>query len=188
MGVTGGRGGSAVAGAALAGAGDAAAVTDRSRQTGGALGVAILGSVFSVLYSNGLGSLADRLPPPVAAAVDDGIGNALRAATTLPPDQARSVVSTAQRAFTDAIGTTALLAAGAVLIGAVVALAWLPARPDRPRTSGDGSSAGVAREPDAAGAHTSVVRGPHAVDERVGENVGGEHAIGGHGSGRDRHE
>ncbi len=108
-------------------AGVGSAVNDTTRQTGGALGVAILGSLFSVLYTSNL-ALPPGLPAPVVAAVDDGIGTAVRAASRLPPEQARAVTSTVERAFTDGFNTTTLAAAGALLLGAVIAAVFLPAR------------------------------------------------------------
>jgi EmrB/QacA subfamily drug resistance transporter len=162
-------------------AGVGSAVNDTTRQTGGALGVAILGSIFSVLYSNGLGGLPGRLPPPVASAVDDGIGNALRAAAGLPPDQARTVVSTAKSAFTDAIGTTALLAAGAVLIGAVVALLALPSHAEEPEPDDRGAVGGAGAGPVDGDArrgveeNVAIVRGRHGGGHPVPARPDGAH-------------
>jgi EmrB/QacA subfamily drug resistance transporter len=110
-------------------AGVGSAVNDTTRQTGGALGVAILGSLFSTIYSGGLGDLPAQLPPQVRSAVGDGIGNAVRAAAQLPPDQAKPVLDVAKSAFTDGFGAATIGAACAVFLGALIALVALPSRP-----------------------------------------------------------
>src|SRR6201999_698651 len=61
------------------------AVNDTTRQTGGALGVAVIGSVFAPRYHSG--GDASALPAAVRAPVHDSIGDALVAAKKLPAAQ-----------------------------------------------------------------------------------------------------
>jgi EmrB/QacA subfamily drug resistance transporter len=121
-------------------AGVGSAVNDTTRQTGGALGVAVLGSLFSMLYTRHLADLPGTVPAPVVSAVDEGIGTALRAAAQLPPAQARTVAETARQAFTHGFTTTAMAAAGAVLLGAIIAAVALPSRPTNERGDDDGAT------------------------------------------------
>src|SRR6185295_18478016 len=65
------------------------AVNDTTRELGGALGVAVVGSIMSSLYVAHLSrALADDVPAPVAAAARASLGAALQAGGTLHPDVA----------------------------------------------------------------------------------------------------
>src|SRR5947208_8424871 len=67
-------------------AGVGSAVNDTTRQTGGALGVAVLGSVFASRYHAAVAASATTLaglPASVRAAVRDSIGKALDAGRSL---------------------------------------------------------------------------------------------------------
>jgi MFS family permease len=122
-------------------AGAGAAVNNSVRQVGGALGVAILGSVLAAAYSARLGDGVAALP---AAARDEAsesiigtLGAVESAAASGDPDVARSaaaVVEPAREAFVGAMHLTALGTAGAALVAAVVVLVWMPGRrPPEPR-------------------------------------------------------
>src|ERR1700741_3824766 len=77
-------------------AGVGSAVNDTTRQTGGALGVAVLGSIFASRYHgavDGAGASLAGLSSGARAAVRDSIGKALDAARGLPSSQARAVTS-----------------------------------------------------------------------------------------------
>jgi predicted MFS family arabinose efflux permease len=113
-------------------AGVGSAVNDTTRQIGGALGVAVLGSVTNSVYRAHVSSSAvvSALPVAARAAVRNGIGNALavaqRAGAT--PAAAR-LASDAKLAFVHAMTSTVYIGAAFALAGAAVALRWLPARP-----------------------------------------------------------
>ena len=105
-------------------AGVGSAMNDTTRQVGGALGVAVLGSVLSSAYASHLGS--DGTPVPDRA--DDGIGAALRIADQLPGASGAALSDAARTAFLHGMSIASLVAAGVAAAGAVVALVWLPAR------------------------------------------------------------
>jgi len=121
----------------LAKAGVGSAVNDTTRQMGGALGVAIVGSVLASVYGSQVGSFLHGTPVPAGAqeAAKSGLGGALAVS-----DQVRSLkipgasafatrlADTANHAFVDAMHAGVLVAAAATLVGLVVALVWLPAR------------------------------------------------------------
>jgi EmrB/QacA subfamily drug resistance transporter len=107
-------------------AGVGSAVNDTTRQIGGALGVAILGSILSSVYRSSLHLAA--LPAASRTAVRAGLGNALVAARGLPADAAARVTSQARGSFVHAMHTTGLIGVAFVLAGAAVALIALPAK------------------------------------------------------------
>ena len=117
-------------------AGAATGISETSGELGGALGIAILGSVGTALYR---AEVADSLPPGVPAGVADAardtLGGALAIAQTLPGELAASVVAASHVAFVDALHLVAGVAAiGAVVtaIAAAVALRSVPPRSEPP--------------------------------------------------------
>jgi MFS family permease len=124
----------------LAKAGVGSAVNDTTRQVGGALGVAILGSVMSSRYGPKITSWFVGKPLPASArhAARQGIGNALAVAQQIRSKQlpnaaaaaalAASLVRTANQAFVTAFHSSLLVGAAATTVGLVVVLKWLPAR------------------------------------------------------------
>ena len=115
-------------------AGVGSAVNDTTRELGGTLGVAIVGSVFASVYG---GRLADALagqpiPEAAASAARESIGAAYAVAAQAPPPFAEALRSVARSAFMDGFSAGSTIAAGVVLVGAVLALAFLPARAAEP--------------------------------------------------------
>jgi len=115
-----------MAGLPLAKAGVGSAVNDTSREVGGAVGIAVLGSIVSTVYRGSLGDSLAALPEPAAAAVDDSIGGALRAAQLIGGETGQQLAVAARSAFTDAFGITMLSAAAVVLIGAMITARSMP--------------------------------------------------------------
>jgi EmrB/QacA subfamily drug resistance transporter len=119
-------------------AGAGAAVNNSVRQVGGALGVAILGSVLAASYSAHLGRAVDVLPAGARAEASQSIVATLEAVRQVESggdgDAARAaadLVEPATDAFVDAMHLTAIGTAFAALVAAVVVLVWLPGRRDR---------------------------------------------------------
>ena len=109
-------------------AGVGSAVNDTAREVGGALGVAIVGSITSSIYRSRLdGDLPAALPGPATAAAHDSLGAALQVSSQLGPLGA-NVASTARDAFVDAMSHASIVTAGVAALAAVVALRYLPAR------------------------------------------------------------
>ncbi|WP_175408955.1 MFS transporter [Streptomyces sp. TRM64462] len=106
-------------------AGSGSAVNNTFRQVGGALGVAVLGSVLSAVYRRGIEGGLGALPPEARAAAGESVEATLAAAERLGP-AGRSLVAPAHAAFLDALHVTALCAAGVAAVGAVVVAAFLP--------------------------------------------------------------
>jgi EmrB/QacA subfamily drug resistance transporter len=110
------------------------ALTMTMRQVGGALGVALLGSVLAAAYTNRL-DLAGR-PGPVAAAARDSVAGAVQAAGQLGD---AALTLSAQAAYVHAMDVVLAVCAGLAVVGAGL-VAWrMPARPvgaDRTEESG----------------------------------------------------
>jgi hypothetical protein len=120
----------------LAKAGVGSAVNDTTRQVGGALGVAIIGSVMSSIYASKMGDFLAGTPVKgaQATAVKESLGAALAAAGNAAksaPDFAVSLAHAANSAFVDGLQVAVLVGAGAAFIGAIVAFVWLPAHARR---------------------------------------------------------
>jgi EmrB/QacA subfamily drug resistance transporter len=112
-------------------AGVGSAVNDTTRQTGGALGVAVLGSIFASQY-HATFDAASNLPPGVAHSARDSIGTSLQVAKHLPEGVATQVRGVATDAFLSSMRITYACAVAVVLIAVFVAARFLPARAKEP--------------------------------------------------------
>jgi EmrB/QacA subfamily drug resistance transporter len=110
-------------------AGVGSAVNDTTRQTGGALGVAIIGSVFAASYHRTIEAPAG-LPDGAVPMVHDSIGAALDAIARFDlPDAVGSLVHhAASEAFFRGMQIAAWVATAVVVCAALVAYKYLPAR------------------------------------------------------------
>jgi EmrB/QacA subfamily drug resistance transporter len=117
----------------LAKAGVGSAVNDTTRQVGGAVGVAMVGSVFTSVYASHLadGLRGDPIPPPALDTAKEGIGNAFAVAAKLGGQTGADLVVVAKSAFVDAFHVGLLVGAGVALLGAIAVLIWMPARARR---------------------------------------------------------
>ncbi|MBG0830452.1 MFS transporter [Planomonospora sp. ID67723] len=102
-------------------AGAAAAISETAHEMGGALGIAVLGTVLNSAYAARL-VLPAGLPAGTAEQVRDTLGDALRIAAELPADLAPAVAGAARQAFVESMQATVLTGAGVLLVLAVAAL------------------------------------------------------------------
>jgi EmrB/QacA subfamily drug resistance transporter len=115
-------------------AGVGSAMNDTTRQVGGALGVAVLGTIINHAYLHQVDGLTGRLPPQVMQAVQSSIQGAhVAAAHISTPAVTQVVIDTANRAFVS--GMTEAMFAAAIIMGiaSLVAFAILPAHVIPPR-------------------------------------------------------
>jgi Na+/melibiose symporter-like transporter len=114
----------------LAKAGVGSAVNDTTRQVGGTLGVAVVGSVFASVYASQVGDAFGAAGVPAAgiAAAKDSVGAALAVAAKAPGAAANVLADAARSAFIDGMHTGLIVGAGVALLGAIAVLIWLPAR------------------------------------------------------------
>lgn len=111
-----------VSGAPPERAGAASALNETSSEFGGALGIALLGSILTVLYRAGLGdSLPADLPGEVVAMALRGIGGAHAAAEELPAG-GLALLEAARVAYAEAMLATTLVSAGIVIVAALTSV------------------------------------------------------------------
>jgi EmrB/QacA subfamily drug resistance transporter len=107
--------------------GIASATNTVARMVSGALGVAVVGSLVSSLYSREVEGSLPGLPPEAQARAGDSVGAASAIAAQLPTDLATSVLATAGDAFTQAMGVGLLVAAALAGATALIVARCLPA-------------------------------------------------------------
>jgi EmrB/QacA subfamily drug resistance transporter len=138
-------------------AGVGSAVNDTTRQVGGALGVALLGSLLASVYRQDVRSglagsgAPERLVDGASSTVQAGVA----AGRATGGELGDRIVTVAQSSFMSGYHLAVVVAAGITLLGAVGVFLWLPARAAEPapidvdaRTAGDGPAGdGAAAEP-----------------------------------------
>jgi predicted MFS family arabinose efflux permease len=111
-------------------AGVGSAVNDTTRELGGTLGVAIVGSVFASVYTARLGSdsAVAALPAQVRATIERSMAAAQQVIGQLPQGVVPDVRGAVNTAFLDGLQIGSLVSAG-IALGAAIIVAWLlPAR------------------------------------------------------------
>jgi len=98
--------------------GVASSLNDTVREMGGAVGIALIGSVLNAAYQANVEPATAGLPPEAAQPVTDGIGGALAVATQMGPNGA-TIIDAARQAFVDAM-TPALLLGASVCAAAAL--------------------------------------------------------------------
>jgi DHA2 family multidrug resistance protein-like MFS transporter len=103
-------------------AGTASGLAETSSEFGGALGIAALGSIVTMIYA---GAMSDFDVAGVTAAARETIGGALDEASRLGRDAAALLVAEARVAYAYAFQVVSLICAGFSLVACVMALVWL---------------------------------------------------------------
>jgi EmrB/QacA subfamily drug resistance transporter len=109
-------------------AGVGSAINDTTRELGGTLGVAVLGSVAVSVYRRRLEAGADGLSAPAVAAARES--PAAAAAPGLDPQQAERLLTVTQAAFVDGLDIVAVV--GAIVLAAAALLVALTTRRGSP--------------------------------------------------------
>ncbi|HUR85135.1 MAG TPA: MFS transporter [Solirubrobacteraceae bacterium] len=109
-------------------AGIGSAMNDVVREVGGTLGIAVLGSILASGYASGMDDAVSTLPAGAAEAASDSVGAAHEIGAQLGGGAGAQLVDSANSAFVGAMTTTASLSAAFAVAGALIALAFLPAR------------------------------------------------------------
>jgi Na+/melibiose symporter-like transporter len=113
-------------------AGVGSAMNDATRQVGGALGVAILGSILSSRFASELSdSLGDVLPAASLAQAKDSMGEALEIARQASSGGSR-IVEAAQQSFLSGMQAAMFVGFLMMVLGILATLRWLPARAAEP--------------------------------------------------------
>ncbi len=108
-------------------AGSGSALTNTARQVGGALGVAVLGSIVAQVYR---GQLSPHLAglPAAARSTTTGSITATQAVASRLGSAGVSLDRFADVAFVHAMHVTTVASAAITLVGALVVLVWMPGR------------------------------------------------------------
>ncbi|WUH93848.1 MFS transporter [Streptomyces sp. NBC_00433] len=119
-------------------AGSGSAINNVFRQVGGAIGVAVLGSLMSTVYRNGINSHLGGLPAPARHSAGESVEATLGVAAKLGP-KGQGLVEPAHQAFIHAMHVTAAASGGVALVGALVVVVFLPgkARPAAAEPGGE---------------------------------------------------
>jgi EmrB/QacA subfamily drug resistance transporter len=121
-------------------AGVGSAVNDTTREIGGVLGVAVMGSVASSTYAHQVATALSPLPEGASDAARSSLGGALTVAQQIGGPTGNHIADAARDAFIQGVSKGLLVAIIAAGLGALLALRYLPAR-----------------NPDAAQAPTSAI-------------------------------
>ena len=96
-------------------AGSASAISETAYEIGSVLGTAVLGSILTAAYRNGV-QVPAGLSPEQAESAGETLGGAVDAVQALPPEQGSALLHSAQAAFDSGVSVTSL-------IGVVIMLA-----------------------------------------------------------------
>ena len=111
-------------------AGSVSALVETASEFGGALGMAVLGSVLAAVYGSRLSELLPPgLPAEASAAAEETLGGATVVAEQLSGPVGAAVLGAARSAYVSGMHVAVLVAVGAALLGALVALIALPRKP-----------------------------------------------------------
>ena len=113
-------------------AGAASAISETGSELGGAMGIAILGSIGAALYRGAMAEAVPAgVPPEAAEAARSTLSGALATAAQLPDQLGATLLGAAREAFTQGLQLTAAVSAVTVMATAVLAaLAMRRARTD----------------------------------------------------------
>ena len=107
-------------------AGAASAISETSAEFGGALGIAILGSIGTAVYRSAMADAVPAgVPPEAAEAAASTLGGAVAVAEQLPGQLGAALLDAAREAFTQALQLTAVISA-VVAIGLAFLAALMP--------------------------------------------------------------
>jgi EmrB/QacA subfamily drug resistance transporter len=129
-------------------AGVGSAMNDLLRQLGGALGVAIIGSVMNTVYRDRMVEVVVALPAQAAALAGDSVGAAVAIATQVGGPAGQALAAAARGSFVDALGIAAVVAAAVTFATSVLVARTMP-------------STTVAEEPAASGPLAAATGGGH---------------------------
>jgi MFS transporter, DHA2 family, multidrug resistance protein len=106
-------------------AGAASAISETSSELGGALGIAILGSIGTAVYRHAMaGTVPGGVPAAAMKAARSTLGGAVAVAESLPGEAGTALLGSAREAFTQAFqmvaGVSALVAVAAAVVAAVL--------------------------------------------------------------------
>ena len=109
-------------------AGMGSATNDTTRELGGALGVAVLGSLLTGKFASGLAPVLAGLAPEIREEAEGGLGGTFGLVTrgAIPDDLVGRLIATARQSFVDGLGLATLVAAVITISAAFLVYKFLP--------------------------------------------------------------
>lgn len=153
----------------LAKSGVGSAVNDTTREVGGALGIAVLGSIMSSSFRSTMADKVGAVPPQFVDVARDSVGGAFGVAARMG-DGGRALVDSASLAFTDAMRVALIVAAGVAVLASLIVYFLFPRGP-APTFGAAPGAAAAADGPTGDGPAGDPVGSP--ADDTVGGAVGG---------------
>jgi MFS family permease len=126
--------GSVIGSVPRANSGVASATNSTAFQFGGALGVAVVGSLLSTRYTSRISNVlaaspgGAHVPPAALAAIKSSLGEALAVANRVPGTAGQTLAHAARGAYDSGMDLGMVAASGVAIAGFLVALIWLPRR------------------------------------------------------------
>ena len=108
--------------------GVASAVNDTAREFGSALGIAVLGSILTQVYKNGVQDAVAGLPTPIADAVRASIAFTQSDRVADFGAAAAPIIAAAKQSFLDGVTTALLVAAVVLAVTAIITATFGPRR------------------------------------------------------------
>jgi EmrB/QacA subfamily drug resistance transporter len=108
-------------------AGVGSAMNDTTRELGGALGVAVLGSLVASRYDSRLGPTLDALPASLRTKAEESLAGALQAAQGVGGQTGATVRDAAREAYVSGMHLAAIIAGCVALLASVIVYRKLPA-------------------------------------------------------------
>jgi len=118
--------GSIMSAVPLGRAGVGSAMNDTTRELGGALGVAVLGSIVASRYNSEIASAIAGLSPATHSLADSGLSGALAVGSQVGGVQGAQIASTAREAYVSGMSIATLVGAAVALIASVIVYRNLP--------------------------------------------------------------
>jgi len=130
-------------------AGVGSAMNDTTRQLGGALGVAVIGSILAAIYRPGVQNnmAAVGIPQSLIDTAKESVGGAVIRVANAPgvsPEMATQIHQIAVQQYVDGIHVAMKFGSLVILIAAFVVFKWLPARAEDAREQKSGVLDGLA--------------------------------------------
>jgi EmrB/QacA subfamily drug resistance transporter len=147
--------------------GVASALNDTAREIGGALGIALLGSIFNAQYRSGISDVAATLDPAQGHIVEEGIAGAAEVAGRMGPDGV-PILAAAREALVDAWAGSMWIGAGMAAVTAGLVLVLSIGRRARRDMEAEGVLGDGIADPSSADAGMGVGAGVGADAEPVG--------------------
>jgi MFS family permease len=127
-------------------AGVGSAMNDTTRQMGGAIGVAVIGSIFAISYGNAITHSLQKLglSQKDINEAKDSVGGAFQVAARLPSGLRHQVIAAAQNDFVHGFSGASKVGALVILVAAGIVFGFLPARASDAREPVEGALDGIA--------------------------------------------